>query len=673
MNVSFGQPVFLWGLLSIGVPIWLHFINKKSTSTLFFSDIRVLKGTPTQGKGFRSLHDLGLLLFRILALTALILAFSQPKNVGLLKDNSSKTYLFVDNHVGLMEGNRNSFNSLGAELPRSKKPVFLLLNSFQNADFEFKTWSDVYDLWPSLNISKRVDHPKLILDRVGEIHAEHNAGVPSNIIWVSDFPRSSVWPEFPKNGEIYLVPINVPSMANIVVDSISNSSAQIQNGRPFNLKVRVKNIGNLEARDQKLSLYLDDFPLSAEKIDLKVGESKWLDFGISLSGKSTIKAKLISNDQVLFDNVYSFLLEMPESKEVYILEGMTGEKYISTVFLNDSLFDFHSINRQSLLANLSKMRGFLILNDLNTFSAGALKLISNWVKMGNTFVFIPSEPLNNGIISRLNSNFSSQGNSFKQEVYSHAMAVRLPIKQVRFFNSILEESSFKKKLEMFNSNSFVQWNGGLPIFEYVNGKPFLSQFKLGSGSMYIFSGDIAKEADGFFKHGLFLPVFQEMALINTINHWSTTVFSNTFEIVAPKAFKFSTSEKELVTLVKGKQSWIPEQKWTGTQWICEWPEHLDRNFSGFWQVKIRDNKTLNLAINYPLKESEMRGYSREEIRNHYMGKQNIQVVNMKDIPVGGEVSSDLSFYFFIASLCFFLTEMVIVFQNRLKINPERHK
>ena len=95
MNISFGQPLFLWGLLSIGVPIWLHFINKKSASTLYFSDIRVLKGTPTQGKGFRFLHDLLLLLFRIVALSALILAFSQPKWDGLLQKNSSQLNLMI--------------------------------------------------------------------------------------------------------------------------------------------------------------------------------------------------------------------------------------------------------------------------------------------------------------------------------------------------------------------------------------------------------------------------------------------------------------------------------------------------------------------------------------------------------------------------------------------------
>lgn len=145
---------------------------------------------------------------------------------------------------------------------------------------------------------------------------------------------------------------------------------------------------------------------------------------------------------------------------------------MSTVFLHDSLFDFHSVNRQSLLANLSKKRGFLILNELNTFSVDALKLISNWVKMGNTLVFIPSAQLNAGVLNRLNANFSSQGNSFKLEILSQALAVRLPIKHARFFNSILEESSFKKNLEMFNSNSYLQWDGGVPIFEYVNGKPF---------------------------------------------------------------------------------------------------------------------------------------------------------------------------------------------------------
>jgi len=673
MNISFGQPVFLWGLLSIGVPIWLHFIHKKSASTLYFSDIRVLKGTPTQGKGFRYLHDLILLLFRILALSALILAFSQPKWDGLLQKKSSQTYLFVDNHVGLMEGNRTAFNSLVSELPRSKKPVFLLLNSFQNADFESKTWKEVSDLWPSLKMSDRVDNPKSIVDRIAEINAEQNAGSKPKIIWVSDFPRLSPWPEFPTNFDVHIVPIQIPPSANVVVDSIANSSSQIQSGRPFNLKVRIKNIGNMAAKDQKLSLYLDDFPISTEKINLKEGETKWLDFGISLSDKREIKAKLISDDQVLFDNVYSFLLEIPESKDVYVLEGMSREKYISTVFLNDSLFDFHSVNRQSLLANLSKIKGFLILNDLNSFSAEALKLISTWVKQGNTLVFLPTALLNNEVINRLNSNFASQGNVFKQEISNRALAVRLPIKHVRFFNSILEQSSFKKNLEMFNSNSYLQWDGGLPIFEYVNGKPFLSQFKLGAGSMYVFSGDIAKEADGFFKHGLFLPVFQEMALNNNMNHWSAGVFSNTFEISAPKTYKFSSSEKGLVTLNKGKQSWIPEQKWTGTQWICEWPELLDRNFSGFWQVNIRDKKMLNLAINYPLKESEMRQFSRDEIQAHYKGKQNIQVASMKDVPFGAEVSSDLSLYFFIASLCFFLIEMAMVFYSQRKIIPELRK
>ena len=328
MNISFGQPLFLWGLLSIGVPIWLHFINKKSTSTLFFSDIRVLKGTPTQGKGILILHDLVLLLFRILALAALILAFSQPKIVGFLKGNSSSTYLFVDNHVGLLEGNRTKFNAMVSELPRAKKPVFLLLNSFQNADFESKTWNEVQDLWPSLKMSDRVGNPKSIVDRIGSIHAEQNAGSTPNLIWVSDFPRSSPWPEFPKHFEVHLVPVEGPLQANIVVDSISNNASQIQSGRPFNLKVRIKNIGNLAAKDQKLSLYLDDFPISTEKINLNEGESKWLDFGISLSDKREIKAKLISDDKVLFDNVYSFLLEIPESKDVYVLDGMSGEKYI---------------------------------------------------------------------------------------------------------------------------------------------------------------------------------------------------------------------------------------------------------------------------------------------------------------------------------------------------------
>lgn len=668
MNISFGQPIFLWGLLSIGVPIWLHFIHRRSTSTIFFSDIRVLKGTPTQGKGFRFLHDLGLLLFRILALVALVLAFSEPKNVELLNDHSSKTYLYLDNHVGFMEGNRTAFNLVETELPRSSKPVYLLLNSFQSVDFEIKTWNDIHELWPGLKMSKKVANPKSVMDRIKEIQMEQNRGSVPHVIWVSDFPQSNPWPDFPKDFKVDLVPVKRRSLANVVVDSVSNNASQMQRRQPFNLKVRIKNRGSIAAIDQKMSLYLDDFPISAEKINLKVGESKWLDFGISLADKKAIKAKLISDDAVLFDNVYSFLIEKPEPKDVYVLEGMPGEKYLSKVFANDSLFDLHVVNQQSLLANLSNLKGFLILSELNKFSDESIHLISNWVKSGNSFVLIPNAQINNGMMGRINSNFSGQGNSFKQEVSSQAMAVRLPIKNTRFFNSILEQSSFKKKLEMFNSNSFIQWNGGIPIFEYVNGKPFLSEFHLGSGSMFVFSGDITKEADSFFKHGLFLPVFQEMALSNHIDRWSATIFSQTFEISAPKTFKFSNPESAWLTFVKGKQSWIPEQKWAGNKWICAWPDLLERNFSGFWQLSTKDKKTLNLAVNYPLNESEIQSFSSEEIQDHYRGNPNVRVSRMKDIQADGAISSDLSFYFFMASLCFFLIEMAIVFFDRFKFN-----
>lgn len=669
MNLSFGQPIFLWGLLTIGVPIWIHFFNKKNRSTLFFSDIRVLQGTPTKGKGLRVIKDLLLLFFRILAISALILAFSEPRMTGFLNEDSQNTFLYVDNHLGLLERNRQSFNAKKVKLPRSQSPLFLVLNSAQNADFDSKTWNEVIDSWDKLPISDRVVNSKAILDRIGLINAEQSAGPRLKIIWVSDFPRMGKLPEFPKNSDVLLVPIDAPSMANVVVDSIWNNTSQIQKGQAFNLKVRIKNVGNDQARNQKMSLYLDDFSVSTEKINLLVGEVKWLEFGISISEKDVLKAKLISDDKVLFDNIYSFVLEIPESKDVYALEGVLSEKYMSKVFLNDSLFDFHTLNHQTLMLNLFKIKGFLILDDLAEWSNESLKSISNWVKMGNTLLIIPRPNLNLGMVSKLNSNFSSQGNLFKQEISTSLLAVRLPNKNQRFFNSILEQSSFKKNLEMFRSSSYLQWNGGLPLFEYVNGKPFLSQFKLGSGYTYVFSGGIAKESDGFILHGLFLPVLHEMALSNAINFLSNSVFSDGFQITAPKAFKSNYSEKDLVTLVKGKQSWIPEQKWAGNKWICQWPEIVDRNFSGFWQANIRDKKSSYFGVNYPLRESEFNAYSRQEIQNHYKGKKNIKVDDLNGDTGKAGSTKNLSFYFFVASLCFFLLEMTVILLNRLKIIP----
>lgn len=76
--LAFVHPLFLLGLVGLGVPVILHLMNREIPSPQRFPSIRfILKGRLPQ-EGRSRLQDLLLLAVRLLLLTALVLTFSRP-------------------------------------------------------------------------------------------------------------------------------------------------------------------------------------------------------------------------------------------------------------------------------------------------------------------------------------------------------------------------------------------------------------------------------------------------------------------------------------------------------------------------------------------------------------------------------------------------------------------
>jgi hypothetical protein len=89
---------FLAGLALTGVPVIIHFIIRRKRKLVRWGAMQFLTGTPPRFRQrLLKLNELLVLLLRILAITALVLAFAQPlMQSGILARRAGETFLIID-------------------------------------------------------------------------------------------------------------------------------------------------------------------------------------------------------------------------------------------------------------------------------------------------------------------------------------------------------------------------------------------------------------------------------------------------------------------------------------------------------------------------------------------------------------------------------------------------
>ena len=76
--MEFVNPGFLYGLFAISIPIIIHLFNFRRFKKVYFTNVSFIKELKQQTQKQSRLKHLLILLMRILAITAIVLAFAQP-------------------------------------------------------------------------------------------------------------------------------------------------------------------------------------------------------------------------------------------------------------------------------------------------------------------------------------------------------------------------------------------------------------------------------------------------------------------------------------------------------------------------------------------------------------------------------------------------------------------
>lgn len=98
--LSFFQPIYLWGLAALALPLAVHLLNRKRSRRLDFSTVRFFKDTALRAAKMRRLRRIALLCARILLIATIAALFSKPYDpravFSTLVDPGGSVYCWID-------------------------------------------------------------------------------------------------------------------------------------------------------------------------------------------------------------------------------------------------------------------------------------------------------------------------------------------------------------------------------------------------------------------------------------------------------------------------------------------------------------------------------------------------------------------------------------------------
>ncbi|RXK50877.1 BatA domain-containing protein [Aquirufa rosea] len=667
MNIHFAHPMYLWALSGLIIPIWMHFYHRKASKWRYYSDLSWLNKVYQEGKGTKQIQKIWLLTARLLSLIFLILALANPLGDGPSPSVAvSKPILYVDNSPLQVIAGRKAFLEKAQNLPKSPNgQAYLFFNDFESQDFELKAWPRIQEQWNQIGTGLSRVKPSQVIQQAQQISEENQQ--KNTLYWFSDFPKNKALPPISSNEPIVLQKLDGIHSDNIYVDSIRLSSKFIRPNSNYDLLVRMKNGGTKAAKGRQIALYMNDFRMASQTLNLEPDETVELRFPFSLANSGVYKLRLQMDDPVAFDNNFYFLLQSSAPRKIYVVGNQAQS--LEKVFEKEEFFEFKQVTTSELLPARLPEDAFVCLVGVENLKASDWKALNQWVSQGHSLAIIPNQNPNEATLQDINRFLAGSG---KQMAVTSSST--LPVQQVStkqaFFQEILAKRTKENAAKLWTSKPLWEWNPGKEVLiSWMNGKPFLEKINLGQGKVFMFASQVLGPQDGFNKHGLFLPVWHEMVLSSASNPvLHQRISSHGIEVKASPNFIYQSAEKSLLIWNKSGQRFIPEQNWLGKSWLCRIPlammQDLRSGANGFVEAQV-DGKTMaHLALNYPKEFSQLASYSLEELKDHYRGQSLVKVE--QEVPEGlGEAPERKSWAlwcFSLALLCFFL-EMAMVLWN----------
>ena len=518
------EPYFLYAFLALAIPIIIHLFSLRRPRVTYFSNVAFLKQIQEKKTHINHLQKRLLLLIRLLALSALIMAFCEPyiasttieekqhKIIGIYVDNSFSMEAENDRGILIEQAKNKARSVLNAH--KDKDKFIFISNELQGKHQRIIDANDCLKAIDQTQVKPHVLSLASILNRWSSLK-QNESSSKADLYLISDFQKSNFPHElFTRDTTFttHLIPIKSYPQSNLSIDSCYLKSPNHFVGQQEELTCALTNASdeNLE----NLSLKLNINGTTKALTNFNVGTNESTNAVLQFQNQSVGTKKCIvelSDASIQFDNQLFINYTVLESSSVLCIFEGEIDNALKKVFA-DEVFTYSETEVGTLnLSDINK-QNLVILHEVFKPTSGLIARLKPYVDNGGNLLIIP--PTNIETIA-----YKQLSEELKISEYANLIEKEFQITDInqehRIFHDVFEDETkvyqLPKAFQHFQLKP-IPTSRRESIMQLSSGNTFLESYTSKNGLVYQTSTPLNKTSSNFHEHALFVPTLYNMAM-----------------------------------------------------------------------------------------------------------------------------------------------------------------
>lgn len=589
--MQFKYPEILYALLLLIIPIIVHLFQLQRFVKVPFTNVAFLKNIEKQTRKSAKLKKWLVLISRLLALSCIILAFSQPYFSKSSTQQQVNISIYLDNSYSMQAKGENG------ELLKSAAQKIIENNNLQNSTFTLITnegnlknldanglKNELISLQYSPN---KLDLNTVLLKAKGNFLDEINT--LNKIVLLSDFQNINLKNKIDftiVNSPVSLLQLLPKEVPNIFLDSVT---LEQKSATETTLSVLVKS-SQMLSETIPVSLFQNETLMGKTTAKFTNSNRKTVEFTLTNATNFNGKISLV-DDGMEFDNDFYFSISALEKMNVLSIGNPT--EFLPKIYTENE-FNYTASPLPQLNYNSIQNQHLIILNEVAEIPAELQRSLIEFMENSGNLVVIPSQNIKTDSYNRLLNVFKAGKISGKIENEHQITAIN--------YGHPLIDDVFEKKVTNFQypKTAMHYQNNSLnssAILKFDNNSSFISSTKTKNGIFYWVASPLNKSISDFSQSPLVVPIFYNFSKtsLKTTQLYYTIEPENNIEI------KANIGKDQVLKISNETGAFIPLQKVSQNKvdlMLSDVPIQ-----SGFYKVSIGSNVLKTISLNYNMEES----------------------------------------------------------------------
>lgn len=618
------NPLFLIGLVAVGIPIAIHLLQLRRYRKVYFSNVDMLEELQNESRKQHDLRRLLILVARILAIVFLVLAFCQPvirNRASKMKAGGTAVSVYVDNsysmECGGMEGSLiESARQKAREIAEAYKPddMFqLITNDMDGSQFRWLTREEFLSAVDGIQTCAVTQNLSAVSLRQNDFLSSAQAANRRAYV-VSDFQRSTadiVNMQSDSNVLVTFIPLGGTAVANVYIDSLAFNSPAYCEGATVRVEAFVRNDGDKAVERLPLRLFVADKQRALAAVDVAAHATVSAEMTFTIGDEESLQGYVETTDYpITFDDKLFFSLDISRKIPILVIEGQNGTatQPLQRLFQGDSIVQYHQVAEGQIDYNTLMENKFIILDGLRAIPTGMAQTLHDFVSDGGSLLTVPAENADMESYNRMLASMQAPTLGVWQKRKCRATEVHT---DHDLYRGVFQHTDHE--VELPTVEGYYHLDAGsatvsVGVIALPDGSDFLTHTPCGNGSVYLFNTPLTHS--DFAKQALFVPTLYNMALHSTPVPVPYHLLTGTDPIAL--SGRYDGDQSPHLTNEDGTFDLIPDLRRMGSR-HCLMP-HGDILQAGNYLLRNDKKQAEGLSFNYSRQESDLAFYSRDEVK-----------------------------------------------------------